>query len=225
VEKAYLNQSTSTEVLTLNIAKGQKPRAARIECDWDWSSVFVLAVYAARGGWLEVPWLRPKEEVIHPDIKFLEAFKQMGINLSLSQEDFRVQPTECFSGLTLNCLDCPDLVPVLASLSSFAQTDSIFEGVSHLVYKESNRLTRMVELIRLAGGEAWVEGGVGKERLKVRGVGPLFRPRDFDFDPRPDHRLWMAAQVFRFSNRAIKVRFPEVCRKSFPELPAWVNGE
>jgi 3-phosphoshikimate 1-carboxyvinyltransferase len=120
-------------------------------------------------------------------------------------------------------LNNPDLVPVLATLAVFAETDSTFTGVSHLSYKESNRLERVVDLITKAGGQAWVGEFKGQKRLCVKGKGAGFRPNKFSYDPRPDHRLWMAAQLFKFANPEIEVSHPEVCAKSFPDLPQWVK--
>jgi 3-phosphoshikimate 1-carboxyvinyltransferase len=61
------------------IPKNQRIQSAYYVCDWDWSSIFTLAAYAARGGALEVPWCWSLESIIHPDVAFIKIFKEMGI--------------------------------------------------------------------------------------------------------------------------------------------------
>ena len=82
----------------------------------------------------------------------------------------------------------PDLALPLAVLSCFCCGVSKIYGIKRLVYKESNRVNSILNLINSLGGEAFVENNAikikGKKSLKG-GIVKSFK----------DHRVVMAAFV------------------------------
>jgi 5-enolpyruvylshikimate-3-phosphate synthase len=90
---------------------------------------------------------------------------------------------------------------------------SALTGFSHLVHKESDRLAKVQELLRLLGRRFEV---VGSEFL-IYGD-----PRPFTatgrIDPDHDHRMAMAAQVANLGGAHLQIQDKAVVNKSFPEF-------
>jgi 3-phosphoshikimate 1-carboxyvinyltransferase len=81
-----------------------------------------------------------------------------------------------------------DEVPVLAVAAACASGDTVFRAVGELRVKESDRLAGVVDLVRVFGARAEVDG----DDLMVRGTGRL---APGTLDARGDHRMAMAAAV------------------------------
>lgn len=119
-----------------------------------------------------------------------------------------------FSGTEFNIGLSPDLFPVLCALASFAKSPSKFFGAPQLRHKESDRIAKTSELLNLCG----VMYQILDDGMIVHPVG-LKRPvQDFAFDPADDHRLAMAAALFKLASFPIKILNPHVVQKSYPEF-------
>ena len=106
-----------------------------------------------------------------------------------------------------------DEIPVLAVAAMFARGRSRFAGLSELKVKESDRLAKTCELLRLAGAAAAVDG----DDLIIEG--PVARVPFFSFDPLGDHRLAMAAAVLaRASHEGAEILGPACVAVSFPDF-------
>jgi 3-phosphoshikimate 1-carboxyvinyltransferase len=81
-----------------------------------------------------------------------------------------------------------DEIPILAVTAAFVSGVSVFEGVSELKVKESDRLSKIIELLSLAGIKTKKEG----DNLIVEGGGAV---KSFEFDAASDHRMFMSAAI------------------------------
>ena len=99
---------------------------------------------------------------------------------------------------------------MLAALCALAEGDSELYGAPQLVHKESDRIARTAELLRVTGRTLTpLEDG-----LRVGGVLQKTRERSV-FNPDRDHRLAMAAGVLKLAGIPIHIENPEVVNKSF----------
>jgi 3-phosphoshikimate 1-carboxyvinyltransferase len=117
-----------------------------------------------------------------------------------------------------NLRNSPDLFPVLAVLCSFAEGRTILFGAPHLAFKESNRIEKTAELLRLSGCavEAQDDG--------IAIFGNSLRNRvGFTFDPDQDHRLAMAAGILMLMGFPIQLSNSNVVDKSFPEFWQYIG--
>jgi 3-phosphoshikimate 1-carboxyvinyltransferase len=108
-----------------------------------------------------------------------------------------------------------DEVPVLAVAAACASGDTVFHDVGELRVKESDRLLGIVDLMRVFGAHAEVDG----DDLLVRGTGGLV-PGVVDADG--DHRMAMAAAVAGLAARTGPTRIAgwEAVATSYPGFPA-----
>lgn len=105
-----------------------------------------------------------------------------------------------------------DEVPILALAASLAEGVSRFQGLSELRRKESDRLSRIAELLNLLGGEARVEG----DDLVVAGPRRL---RGAKASAGGDHRLAMTALVAGLvAQGEVSLADPECIRISYPSF-------
>lgn len=111
-----------------------------------------------------------------------------------------------------------DEVPILAVAAAFAKGTSRFHGLAELRVKESDRLAKTLELLTLAGIEAYTE----EDDLIVKGG--AHHVRAFTFNPQGDHRLAMAACVLaRRADGPCYVQDPECVAVSFPNFFALLD--
>jgi len=102
-------------------------------------------------------------------------------------------------GFVVDVTETPDLAPVLGVIAAYAKGESRIKGVSRLIFKESNRIDAVVDMLKSIGvdasfdcGEIRVKGGVIRGGL---------------VDSHGDHRIALAAAVAAVgAQRPIMVR-------------------
>ncbi len=106
-----------------------------------------------------------------------------------------------------------DEIPILAVAAAFAETPSLFRGLSELRVKESDRLELTAKLLKDAGAACEIRG----DDLWIKGG--LKEVTPFESDPEGDHRLAMAAAVLaRRCKKPCCILDSECVRVSFPNF-------
>jgi len=194
------------------ISKGQKPDHFKISVEPDYSSAFAIAAAGVLAG--ETVITNSTEKSFQPDFQFISILKKMGVSVQQASSRLSIQkPTE-LKAVDVDLQSSPDLFPVLAVLCAFAKGESWLRGAPHLVHKESDRIAKTGELLRLAGFMCSVKN----DGLHIVGQGSKFRPTHFKFDPDQDHRMAMAAGLLKLMGFEIQIQNPQVVSKSFPEF-------
>ena len=177
--------------------------------------------------------LRPKGEtvikgVLKNDTRtgFIKVLQRMSeaIKLVVEPQGSYVEPVQTLQvsggkvlkGVEISAGEVPTLVdevPILAVLAGFAQGPSIFRGLGELRVKESDRLTKTLELLNVAGCSAEVQG----DDLLI--PGGLKKANAFSYDPVGDHRLAMSAAIIaKFSDGQSDICDPACVAVSFPNF-------
>ena len=106
-----------------------------------------------------------------------------------------------------------DEFPILAVAAALAEGETVFEGLSELRVKESDRLHKIAELLQLFGSV--VEEG--NDYLRIVGKTSVTSGDVIHYDPAFDHRMAMSALILaRAVNRPIIVKNMECISTSFP---------
>lgn len=200
----------------------QKLEALTVKAEIDVSSAFaVCALAAASCGSAEIEnWPRKS---LQPDAAFPKILNDMGCDvrrieggntLHISRSD-----ANPLSAIDCDLRDMPDLFPVLAVLCALADGVSNLKGAPQLKHKESHRIVRTSELIKMIGASVIEK----EDGLEIKGIsGSRFAAAQAGggiFDPDHDHRLAMAAAVARLATGAdIDIINQGVVDKSFPEF-------
>jgi 3-phosphoshikimate 1-carboxyvinyltransferase len=102
----------------------------------------------------------------------------------------------------------PDTVQTLCMLAALADSASVITGISHLKYKESDRLQSTADIINGLGGKITVTGDSVRVSPSPLHAGTV--------NPKDDHRTAMSAAVLALSNGNIVINNAECVDKSFP---------
>ncbi len=185
----------------------------------DLSSAFVFAAAGALLGQATIQNF--PTESLQPDHAFKEILQQMGVacHIHVQEQKFHVHRSLTLRGLEWNLAQTPDLFPVLAVLCSFAEGPSQLFGAPHLALKESNRIQKTSELLRLfeiphetKTDGMWIDGNPRlADSLRDFPTFPLF-------DTAHDHRMVMAAALLKRAGAPLSIQYPESVDKSFPEF-------
>ncbi len=104
---------------------------------------------------------------------------------------------------------------MLAVLCAFAEGVSTLLGAEQLIYKESNRIQKTYELLCLMGFKCELHAG----GLTIYGKSSSQPPSKLcKFNPDHDHRMAMAAALFKLKSYNIEIEHPEVVNKSYPDF-------
>jgi len=153
------------------------------------------------------------ENSIQPDSIITDIIQKMGIkssykNNSLSGSNSLIKP------ISFDIVDNPDLLPVLAVFSAFANGISSFYNVDRLKIKESDRLFNIIEILKAFGIESnykdntlYIRGGI----TKSYNFSPVYIETNFD------HRMIMlAATLSCLIDSNIVIKNAEFVSKSDP---------
>ena len=110
-----------------------------------------------------------------------------------------------------------DLVPVLACMACLWPKKMVFNGVSNLQYKESNRLQIIQEqLSSFSKIEIKSYKGIADNQLVIN---PICRDGVFSFDAHNDHRFVMGFSLFALRGK-VQIKDFDCVRKSYPDFKA-----
>jgi 3-phosphoshikimate 1-carboxyvinyltransferase len=199
----------------VTIAPGCRVQPVRLEAESDLSSAFSVAALAAVRG--EAEFLNWPQRSLQPDAVFPEILERMGCRVTAAMGVLTVaRPEGALRPIEWNMRDCPDLFPVLGVLCAFSIGKSKLFGAPHLAHKESSRIEKVAEIIRLAGRKCkLIDGGLEIDGA-AQALSLLKANAFYSYQPDHDHRLAMAAAVACAAGVPIDIKNPEVVNKSFP---------
>ncbi|MFE9249250.1 3-phosphoshikimate 1-carboxyvinyltransferase [Streptomyces sp. NPDC007088] len=148
----------------------------------------------------------------HPEFHFLDIARAMGVPMELDEAagGVRIQQERPeLKGVSVDCRDVPDMLPILSTLGSFAYGESVFHNIAHTRLKESDRAAAMLQLNAM-GGDLELDG----DALRVRGVEGLLGAKLSSFN---DHRVLMSLAVASSRARGHStLTYPNAYRISYP---------
>lgn len=207
-------QSENENFIHLSVDADQTPKSLDLVApELDISSAFSIVACAVVDGDVEITnWSSGSTQ---PDLIFLDLFKKMGIMYEEGPTNLKIQKQDQWSAIQVDLRNSPDLFPVLAALVAEAQGISVLEGAQQLKDKESNRIHKTYELLQLCGYKCKKKN----DGLVIYGKSSSAdKQRAIYFNPDHDHRMAMAAAIFRLYGYNIKIETPEVVNKSYPNF-------
>lgn len=152
-----------------------------------------------------------KKDSIQYEIKYMDVLKEYGSNI--------MQQGECLSvsgkrrmGINVDMNRLPDQVPLMAVLALFSNKPSIIRNISHLKYKESDRISCLIKELNKLGNVLSYENG----NLHIN---PLQnRPGQVFLNTYNDHRLVMAFTLLKYVLQSIDFGPKHCINKSYPNF-------
>lgn len=194
----------------IDVHPRQSLKKQNLRVKMDMSSAFAVAALGVVGNGVNIANF--PDESLQPDFVFVDILQRMGAKLAIESGSLKVSSCAQLRPISWNLKSCPDLFPVLSVLCAFAEGRSELFGAAHLSFKESQRIEKTAELLRLMGRKVEIK----KDGLAVVGQKPVNSVCEDVFDPDKDHRLAMAAAVARMAGYEICISDPSVVNKSFP---------
>ena len=196
---------TGYERFVVSAGDHYRGRTYAVEGDYSSASYF-FAIAAICGGRVTVENLAPGS--VQGDRRFLAALAAMGCRVSYGKHSVTVERDGDLNGITFDMSASPDTVQTLCMVAAVAKTPTTITGISHLKFKESDRITGTAERLRALGGQV----GAGDDSLTIRPA-PL---HGGTIDPANDHRTAMSFAVLGLGIGGITIMNAECVNKSFP---------
>lgn len=196
-----------------------------IEGDWSGASYF-LAAGALGKRPVQVQGL--KADSLQGDMAIIDIMRKMGAQIKIDDNAVTVFPS-ALHGASLDMSSCPDLVPTVAVLASYAKGSTRISNVAHLRLKESDRIAAPAqELCKIGVTIDQLSDG-----LLINGMGGMAGrtlkhshkpklPADCGLCSHNDHRIAMSLALLEMQDPdlCVKERLddPSVVAKSFPDF-------
>lgn len=137
-----------------------------------------------------------------------EKLSALGANITADQSGVTAHPSK-LTGARIDCADIPDLVPILSVAAAFADGETVFENISRLRAKESDRVLSIVTMLDGFG----IQVRADENTLTVRGG----NPRGARIDSCADHRIAMSGAILAVSSDSdCVIEGAECVSKSYP---------
>jgi len=188
-------------------------RTYTIEGDWSSASYF-FAIAAICGGRVTVKNLAPAS--VQGDRVFPLTLRAMGCTVTFGTDSVTVERTGPLSGIGTDMSSSPDTVQTLCMVAAAAETPTRITGISHLKFKESDRINGTAERLQALGAD--IEWDF--DSLTIRPA-PL---HGGTIDPANDHRMAMSFAVLGLGYGGITITGAECVNKSFPDFWEMLKG-
>ncbi len=182
-----------------------------VEGDWSGASYFLAAGSVGKEP-LCIKGLR--QDSLQGDKAMLEILTSMGARFYWDNDSLILYPSP-LHGITVDMRHCPDLVPTVAVLASFATGITTICNVAHLRIKESDRIAAPATELRKIG----IHVEEREDGLSVHGIGQAPRiPQDTRFSAHGDHRIAMGLSLLSLHGQKVLLDDTSVVQKSFPHF-------
>ena len=170
-----------------SIPGGQRPIGSRFSVPGDSSSAaFLLCAGAITGGTVTVKGLDPS--MPQGDLAIIDALRKYGADVEIRDDSVTCYPPDERKPFEFDVSDSPDLFPVLGVVAATAKGKSRLSGGEHLRFKESDRISTTVKMLKSLG----VEAKALDDGCIVNGNGQIAGGA---VDTQKDHRIMMAATI------------------------------
>jgi 3-phosphoshikimate 1-carboxyvinyltransferase len=165
----------------------------------------------------------------------VRALRGMGADITIISRSFKAAGLEPLGDIKIGSSklkairitkkDIPFLIdelPILMVAACFAKGKSVFEGVTELRVKETDRINSMCFNLRRMGADIKVQGGKAKEIIVIRGARGL---KGCSLKSFRDHRTAMSMVVAALAASGKSLLDDASCiNKSFPEFLPILKG-
>lgn len=200
-------QNEDYRLFTIDPGQYSIPTTATINIEGDYSGAAAWLAAGCINGSLTIQGLH--KDSLQADAAMLDVLQQAGASLEWQGADLLLQSGPLMA-FTIDCTDCPDLVPVLSILAACCKGESRISGLHRLVHKESNRAESVSYLLRKLG----VLHATEDDTLLIQGAEIL---QSAAIDSHNDHRIVMAAAIAALrADGPITIEGAQAVSKSYP---------
>lgn len=184
------------------------------EIEPDWSSLaYWYCIVALSKTSLAISFKDVKPNSVQADAVCETLFSQLGVQTVYHHEGvtLKSQPLKSVF-LNWHCQDCPDLVPALICCCAALGIPAKLSGISHLAYKESNRIECLKRELSRMGCQIRFEG----DTLFL--AASALQPAQILINSYQDHRLILCFIPWIIRGWRFEIPDPETVNKSYPQF-------
>lgn len=171
------------------------------------SASYFFAAAAITGGKVRVQGIG--ENSLQGDASFVDVLGKMGCVVRKGKDWLEVEGGK-LEGIDVDMNIMPDVVQTLVAVSVFAEGKTCIRNVRNLRYKETDRISALVNELKKIGVNA-------KEYEDGLEVGPAV-PHSAEISTYNDHRMAMSLALIGLRTEGIKINNPECVNKTFPDF-------
>lgn len=184
------------------------PQRTVVEGDWSAAAFWLVAGVIGKHP-ITVQGIN--YDSLQGDRCIVDHLRKMGAFIEIADNRVVAFPSQLF-GTDLDCMDTPDLVPILAVAAAAASGSTEFYNVGRLRYKESDRLAAMQKTLAAFG----IASSVGEDTFTVYGGTPVAKNAVDSFG---DHRIAMSAAILStIADGETTILGAECVAKSYPSF-------
>ena len=184
------------------------PQRTVVEGDWSAAAFWLVAGVIGKHP-ITVQGIN--YDSLQGDRCIVDHLRKMGAFIEITDNRVVAFPSQLF-GTDLDCMDTPDLVPILAVAAAAASGSTEFYNVGRLRYKESDRLAAMRKTLAAFG----IASSVGEDIFTVYGGTPVAKSAIDSFG---DHRIAMSAAILStIADGETTILGAECVAKSYPSF-------
>lgn len=176
----------------------------------DFSSLSYPLALAAYDGRVKVTNCFEVDE-FQADSVFVDILKQMGAIVKLDDEGL-ICESSLLSGVKVDGGQCPDVVPTIAFLAAYANSETLIRNIDVLRHKECDRVTELLKILDTFS----VSYELRENDLLIRGNSKLKKCQSLLVPD--DHRMVMVGYLFLRVNGGGAINNANHVNKSFPKF-------
>lgn len=189
---------------------GQAYRGRRYRIEGDYSSAAYFFAAAAIGG-QPVTVTNLKRDSVQGDRNFLNILESMGCSIESQDRETKIWRNKKLTAVNLDMGDYPDIVPTLAVVAAYASGKTEIANISHLRFKESDRISNIATELRRMG----IKADVSDNAITIYGG----KPKGAEIEVHADHRMVMSFAIGAlFAQGSSTINGAEAVNKSYPRF-------
>jgi len=178
-----------------------------VEGDYSSAAYFLVGAHIS-GGQVFLKNLLP--DSFQGDKEIIHILEKAGASCEWKTNGLQLQ-SGVVQAVDLDLRHTPDLVPTLAVMALFAPKPSVLRNIEHLHVKESDRISAIIENIKILGADAKEDGGnliIIPGKLKENAIIKTFN----------DHRIAMSFALAGLRVPNLQIENPNCVSKSYPDF-------
>ena len=190
------------------LKKLRSPKKLTVGGDWSNSAFFLSAGVIGKNA-VTVTGLDASSS--QGDKKIIDILKQMGAKITCDGNKITAFPS-ALCGVDIDASQIPDLVPILATVASIADGQTLIYNASRLRLKESDRIESVCSMLTSLGADV----NPTSDGMVIRGKRSLKGGKTDSFN---DHRIAMSAAIAStVCSESVEVTNFEAINKSYPSF-------
>ena len=191
-----------------------KKASFTVEADWSGASYwYAFATLGIHGGIL-LKGL--KDDSFQGDRDIANIMSDLGIKTTFTEEGAYLQKIESASRVSIDFIDCPDLVQTVAVICAAKNIRGLFTGLESLKIKETDRIIALQNELKK------INCSFRESEPGTYSIIPSDLPDRVEIDTYEDHRMAMAFAPLSMK-LDVTIHDPGVVEKSYPEYWAEVR--